>query len=137
MNNGMTLSLSHNWLCGYSNRPQNLQHQQQTPSHASALLQSKAKPVSPVCALQLQQQHVVHEPATTHLAPIPESAVIAPTAAPEVVVTSNSCCCLQLFGSGLIIIVIMRSSLTNHITIFFLLFSSSSWAVNVQKLSVN
>ncbi|XP_027890238.1 AP2-associated protein kinase 1 isoform X7 [Xiphophorus couchianus] len=65
------------------NNQQNLQHQQQTPSHASALLQSKAKPVSPVCALQLQQQHVVHEPAATHLAPIPESAVIAPTAAPE------------------------------------------------------
>ncbi|XP_032434893.1 AP2-associated protein kinase 1 isoform X9 [Xiphophorus hellerii] len=65
------------------NNQQNLQHQQQTPSHASALLQSKAKPVSPISALQLQQQHVVHEPATTHLAPIPESAVIAPTAAPE------------------------------------------------------
>uniref|UniRef100_A0A096LZG2 non-specific serine/threonine protein kinase n=1 Tax=Poecilia formosa TaxID=48698 RepID=A0A096LZG2_POEFO len=31
----------------------------------------------------LQQQHVVHEPAAAHLAPIPESAVIAPTAAPE------------------------------------------------------
>ncbi|XP_043967386.1 AP2-associated protein kinase 1-like isoform X6 [Gambusia affinis] len=65
------------------NNQQNLQHQHQTPSHASALLQSKAKPVSPVSALQLQQQHVVHEPAATHLAPIPESAVIAPTAAPE------------------------------------------------------
>uniref|UniRef100_A0A096M2F2 non-specific serine/threonine protein kinase n=1 Tax=Poecilia formosa TaxID=48698 RepID=A0A096M2F2_POEFO len=65
------------------NRPQNLQHQQQTPSHASAVLQSKAKPVSPVSTLHLQQQHVVHEPAAAHLAPIPESAVIAPTAAPE------------------------------------------------------
>ncbi|XP_016532827.1 AP2-associated protein kinase 1 isoform X8 [Poecilia formosa] len=65
------------------NNQQNLQHQQQTPSHASAVLQSKAKPVSPVSTLHLQQQHVVHEPAAAHLAPIPESAVIAPTAAPE------------------------------------------------------
>ncbi|XP_054904867.1 AP2-associated protein kinase 1-like isoform X4 [Poeciliopsis prolifica] len=65
------------------NNQQNLQHQQQTSSHASALLQSKAKPVSPVSTLQLQQQHVVHEPSATHLVPIPESAVIAPTAAPQ------------------------------------------------------
>ncbi|MED6269363.1 hypothetical protein CHARACLAT_032355, partial [Characodon lateralis] len=66
------------------NNQQNL-HQQQTPSHASTLLQSKAKPVTPVSALQLQHQHVVHETAASHLAPIPESAVIAPTAGPEVV----------------------------------------------------
>ncbi|XP_008417263.1 AP2-associated protein kinase 1 isoform X5 [Poecilia reticulata] len=65
------------------NNQQNLQHQQQTPSHASAVLQSKAKPVFPVSTLHLQQQHVVHEPAAAHLAPIPESAVISPTAAPE------------------------------------------------------
>ncbi|XP_047236974.1 AP2-associated protein kinase 1-like isoform X7 [Girardinichthys multiradiatus] len=66
------------------NNQQNL-HQQQTPSHASTLLQSKAKPVTPVSALQLQHQHVVHETAASHLAPIPESAVIAHTAGPEVV----------------------------------------------------
>ncbi|KAM4746542.1 AP2-associated protein kinase 1 isoform 4-T6 [Anableps anableps] len=64
------------------NNQQNL-HQQQTPSHASTLLQSKAKPVSPVSTPQLQQQHVVHEKAASRLTPIPESAVIAPTAAPE------------------------------------------------------
>ncbi|XP_035811733.2 AP2-associated protein kinase 1-like isoform X8 [Amphiprion ocellaris] len=55
------------------------QQPQQTPSQASALLQSKAKPVPPVVTLQ-HQQHV----AAPHLIPIPESAVIGPAANPEV-----------------------------------------------------
>ncbi|XP_035811731.2 AP2-associated protein kinase 1-like isoform X6 [Amphiprion ocellaris] len=56
------------------------QQPQQTPSQASALLQSKAKPVPPVVTLQ-HQQHV----AAPHLIPIPESAVIGPAANPETV----------------------------------------------------
>ncbi|XP_051278069.1 AP2-associated protein kinase 1 isoform X5 [Dicentrarchus labrax] len=71
---------------------QSLQQQkQQTASHPSSLLQSKAKPVPPVVALQLQhhqqQQHVtsVHETAASHLTPIPESAVVGTAAAPEIV----------------------------------------------------
>ncbi|KAM4579031.1 AP2-associated protein kinase 1 isoform 6-T6 [Fundulus diaphanus] len=62
------------------NNQQQQQQQHQTPSHASTVLQSKAKPVPPLSTLQLQQQHVVLETAASHLAPIPESAVIAPTA---------------------------------------------------------
>ncbi|XP_008280543.1 AP2-associated protein kinase 1 isoform X5 [Stegastes partitus] len=54
------------------------QQQQQTPSQASTLLQSKAKPVPPVVTLQ-HQQHV----AAPHLTPIPESAVTGPAADPE------------------------------------------------------
>ncbi|XP_051807282.1 AP2-associated protein kinase 1-like isoform X8 [Acanthochromis polyacanthus] len=53
---------------------------QQTPSQASALLQSKAKPVPPVVTLQ-HQQHV----AAPHLTPIPESAVIRSAVDPETV----------------------------------------------------
>uniref|UniRef100_A0A8D3BLE2 non-specific serine/threonine protein kinase n=1 Tax=Scophthalmus maximus TaxID=52904 RepID=A0A8D3BLE2_SCOMX len=66
---------------------QSLHHQQQAASQASTLLQCKAKPVSPVFALQLQyqqqQQHVVHERAAPHLTPIPESAVTGAAAEPE------------------------------------------------------
>nr|XP_043882279.1 AP2-associated protein kinase 1-like isoform X7 [Solea senegalensis] len=57
--------------------------QQQTGSQASALLQSKAKPVPPVLTLQYQQQHVVHETAALHLTPIPESEVTGPADDPE------------------------------------------------------
>ncbi|KAM4577630.1 AP2-associated protein kinase 1 isoform 6-T6 [Odontesthes bonariensis] len=56
---------------------------QQTPFQASSVLQSKAKPVSAVVTLQHHQQHVVHETATPHLTPIPESTVIGPEAGPE------------------------------------------------------
>ncbi|XP_069555893.1 AP2-associated protein kinase 1-like [Brachyistius frenatus] len=80
------------FLTPQSNQPhqlvQNLHHQQhqhQTLSQASTLLQSKAKPVPPAVSLQHQQQHVVHETAAPHLTPIPESAVIGPAADPEVV----------------------------------------------------
>ncbi|XP_012718739.2 AP2-associated protein kinase 1 isoform X2 [Fundulus heteroclitus] len=68
------------FLKAHNNQQTLQQQQQQTPSHASTVLQSKAKPVPPVSTLQLQQQHVVLETAAPHLAPIPESAVIAPTA---------------------------------------------------------
>ncbi|XP_029019837.1 AP2-associated protein kinase 1-like isoform X5 [Betta splendens] len=63
------------------------QHQHQTTSHASASLQSNAKPVPPVVALQRpqHQQHVVHETPALHLSPIPESAVTGPAAKPELV----------------------------------------------------
>ncbi|XP_078107704.1 AP2-associated protein kinase 1-like isoform X5 [Sander vitreus] len=60
--------------------------QQQTASQPSTLLQSKVKPVHPVIALQLpHQQHVahVHETASSHLTPIPESAAVGPAADPE------------------------------------------------------
>ncbi|XP_058491583.1 AP2-associated protein kinase 1-like isoform X2 [Solea solea] len=65
---------------------QSLHHQpmqQQTGSQASALLQSKAKPVPPVLTLQYQQQHLVHETAALHLTPIPESEVTGPADDPE------------------------------------------------------
>ncbi|KAM9858476.1 AP2-associated protein kinase 1 [Aulostomus maculatus] len=68
--------------------PHHVQQQQQTASQASTLLQSKAKPVYPAVALQLQHQqlqHKVHESAAPHLTPIPESAVIGPAADPDVV----------------------------------------------------
>uniref|UniRef100_A0A3Q2GH90 non-specific serine/threonine protein kinase n=1 Tax=Cyprinodon variegatus TaxID=28743 RepID=A0A3Q2GH90_CYPVA len=69
------------FLTSHGNQ-QNL-HQHQTPSHPSTLLQSKAKPVPSVSTMQLQQQQVVHETAASHLAAIPESAVLAPTDVPS------------------------------------------------------
>ncbi|XP_072244307.1 AP2-associated protein kinase 1 isoform X6 [Leuresthes tenuis] len=56
---------------------------QQTPSQASSVLQSKAKPVPAVVTLQHHQQHVGHETTTPQLTPIPESTAIGPEAGPE------------------------------------------------------
>ncbi|XP_070402137.1 AP2-associated protein kinase 1 isoform X4 [Nothobranchius furzeri] len=61
---------------------QNL-HQHQTPSQASTLLNTKAKPVPPVLTHHLQQQHVAHETAASHLSPIPECAATGPADDPE------------------------------------------------------
>ncbi|XP_041855002.1 AP2-associated protein kinase 1-like isoform X6 [Melanotaenia boesemani] len=65
---------------GQQHQQQNLH--QQTPSQDSTLLQSQAKPVHPVATLQ-HQQHALHETASSHLTPIPESTVIGPTADTE------------------------------------------------------
>lgn len=69
--------------------------QQQTHFQASTLLQTKTKPV-PSALTHHVQQHVVHETAASHLAPIAESAAIGPADGPEVLVTSY-------FGWGMII----------------------------------
>ncbi|XP_078141278.1 AP2-associated protein kinase 1 isoform X6 [Centroberyx gerrardi] len=72
------------------------QQQQHSASQASALLQSKAKPVPPVVNLQQQPASPavfiapIHEPAAPHLTPIPESAAVGPAADPEATTASRA-----------------------------------------------